>query len=65
MVEIHRMEPGMVVVPMDLERVGTLCLLHHNQVYISDTYSYHLHSRSLIPPVVYILRVMNLSLICV
>ena len=38
MVGIHRMELGMVVVPMDLERMGTLCLLHHNQAYISDTY---------------------------
>ena len=33
---------------MDLERMGTLCLLHHNQAYISDTYPYYLHSRSLI-----------------
>ena len=62
MVGTHRMEPRMVVVLMDLERMGALCLLHHNQAYISDTYPHYLHSRSLIPPVIYILRVMNLSL---
>ena len=47
---------------MDPERMGTLCLLHHNQAYISDTYSYYSALAVLIPPAVYILRVMNLSL---